>query len=661
MSLKALVFLAAFSLVAPGLVPAQDTFCPQIANYFMDVTLDPEQNSISGKEWVTWTNASESPATEIWFHLYWNAFQNNRSTFLRERAQRGGGITGYGPGDWGYCRVSAIRIIESPDFEAYDLTSRVRYRQPDDGNPFDQTVFSVRLPQPVAPGQSLDLVISFASQVPKPISRTGVTRDYYFIAQWFPKLGVFQDGTWNCHQYHSSSEFFADYGTYNVKITLPSAFIIEATGDHREEQDNGDGTTTHHFHQHSVHDFAWVASPDLLRFTEEYAFAPGKATGITLLLQPHHRSLKARYMAAVKNAIKYASLWYGDYPYTTATCVDPAYNSRSGGMEYPTFFTGGAYFLSPEGVPSPEGVTIHEFGHGYFYGLLGTNEFENAWMDEGMTSYLDAAITHAAYGEPVYSRRFFGIPVTYSQVRIPIESEGISRHRMTSDRDDMQRLSWQYMDGGSYGANAYAKGQLLMLTLRRFLGEEVFDPMMKAYSSRWWWKHPRPQDFFDVVSEFAGEDMGWFLDQIVHGSGKLDYALGGITNRAVLPQQGLFRMAYRSGQEAGARNSPEYESEVLVRRLGEVKVPVRIQVWFEDGRMITEDWDGQYRWKKLKYLTQSRVTRAVVDPDFIYALDTDRTNNGLTLKPDRLAPWKWTAIWLHWLQHALEFFTVMGG
>jgi hypothetical protein len=376
--------------LAATLVPAQDTFCPQVANYFIDVTLDTEQHLLTGKEWVTWTNTSENPASELWFHLYWNAFQNNRSTFLKERAQRGEDISNLGPEDWGYCRVSSIRVIESPDFEAYDLTSRLRFRQPDDGNPFDQTVFSIRLPQPVAPGQSLDLVISFSSQVPKPISRTGVYKDYYFIAQWFPKLGVFQDGSWNCHQYHSSSEYFADYGTYNVKITLPSSYIIGATGEHREEQSNGDGTTTHHFYQHSVHDFAWVASPGLLCFTEEYAFAPGKTTRITLLLQPYHRGLKARYLAAVKNAIKYASLWFGDYPYSTATCVDPAYNSRSGGMEYPTFFTGGAYFLSRKGTPRPEGVTIHEFGHGYFYGLLGSNEFENAWMDEGMTSYIHA-------------------------------------------------------------------------------------------------------------------------------------------------------------------------------------------------------------------------------------------------------------------------------
>lgn len=643
-----------------GGLHAQDTFCPQVASYFMDVTLDTERNLITGKEWVTWTNTSSVPALELWFHLYWNAFQNNRSTFLSEGSPYGARLRTFGAEDWGLCRIDSLQVIESQEFEASDLTTRIRFRQPDDGNPFDQTVCSVRLPQPVAPGQTLDLVIAFVSKVPKPISRTGVYGQYYFISQWFPKLGVFQDGTWNCHQYHRFSEYFADYGTYDVKITLPSLFQIEATGEHREQTSNGDGTSTHRFYQHSVHDFAWVASPDMLRFTEDYTFARGKTTQITLLLQPYHSKLKDRYLNAVKNAVRDASLWYGDYPYSTITCVDPAYNSRSGGMEYPTLFTGGAYFLSPEGIHSPEGVTIHEFGHGYFYGLLGSNEFEHAWMDEGMTSFLDTMIAYKAYGEPLYSRRFFGIPVTYPQVRIPMESAGISSHRQTFDRDDMQRPAWDYMDGGSYGANAYSKAQLLMLTLRRYLGEEVFDRMIKTYSMRWWWKHPQPQDFFDAVSEFAGQDMSWFLDQIVFGSGSVDFAVGGVTNRTSAEQKGLFGGEYKGG-EARSIHATEYTSEILIRRLGEVRAPVSIRVWFDDNRVTDEIWDGQYRWKKLIYRSGSQVTRVVVDPEFVYALDINRTNNSWTTRPHRLAPWKWAAIWLHWLQHALETLTVLGG
>jgi hypothetical protein len=625
----------------------------------MEVTLDTQAHLISGSEILTWTNDTFEAADELWFHLYWNAFQNNMSTYLRESSRTERRIAGFKEEDWGYCRVEKIEIVQEQNFEASDLTQDMEFRSPDDGNPYDRTVFMVKLPRAVLPGQTLTLRIDFVSKIPRPISRTGVYKDNYFIAQWFPKIGVFQGDRWNCHQYHSSSEYFADYGTYDVRITLPSSFFIGATGEHRDRTDNNDGTTTHFFYQHSVHDFAWTASPHLLEYKEDFEFVPGKTTEITLLLQPQHRRLKDRYMNAVKNAIRYASLLYGDYPYTTATCVDPGYNSRSGGMEYPTFFTGGAYFLTRKGIPRPEGVTIHEFGHGYFYGLVGSNEFENPWMDEGFTSFLDTEIYYAAYGEPVFSKSYFGVPVTFKGVKIPIESDGISRHRQTYNMDILQRFSWEFMEGGSYGANAYSKAELMLRTLKRFMGKDLFARMIKDYSMRWWFKHPRPEDFYAIVSEYAGEDMGWFLDQFIYGSEKLDYAVSNITNRKQRRKKGLFGGEYRAGEPA--EDGKNYQSEVLVRRLGGVTLPVEVLVVFEDGERIFEEWDGLYRWKKFTYSRPAPVLKAEVDPEFKLVLDINRTNNSRTLKPNRLAPLKWASNWLLWLQHLLELFTLFGG
>ncbi len=657
---KAVVFIGCLGFLFLSPLEGNDeAFCPQIANYSIDIRLDVTGRFLRGTERVSWTNATETPCQDLWFHLYWNAFQNNQSTFFKERSRRGASPPQLKPADWGYCRIESLRIVESPDFAGSDLTTKITFRHPDDSNASDQTVLAVDLPQPIQPGQTIELQIEFQAQIPSPISRTGVYRDYYFIAQWFPKLGVFEDGKWNCHQYHAVSEFYADYGTYDVKITVPSSYVVGATGELRESRINGDLTRTHHFYQHSVHDFAWVASPELLEYKEAYEFSPGKEVKITLLLQPYHRQLKDRYLDAVEYAVKYASLWYGDYPYSTVTCVDPAYNSRSGGMEYPTFFTGGAYFLTREGIPQPEGVTIHEFGHGYFYGLLGSNEFEFPWMDEGLTSYLDTAIYYQAYGQPLYSRTYFGIPVTFPSVRLPIESNGISSHRLTSNRDHLQRFAWQFMDG-SYGANSYAKGQLLMRTLERYLGEDRFNRMIKAYSTRHWWKHPRPSDFYAVVSEFSGEDMNWFLDQFVYGSGKLDYAVTDISNRRLNPPQGWFEEEYVEGNSQITEN-PDYACEILVRRLGEVRVPVKIEIQFQDGRSLREAWDGQYRWKKFEYSYPFKITQVVVDPDFIYVSDIDRTNNSMTLRPNKQAPLRWASKWLLWLQHALEFMTIIGG
>ncbi|MFQ6038006.1 MAG: M1 family metallopeptidase, partial [Candidatus Aminicenantales bacterium] len=564
-------------------LPKDLSACPQVANYVIDVTLDPEDHTLSGRERLRWTNTTDFPAEELWFHLYWNAFQNNKSTFLKEGRERWGRIFRKNrKQDWGFCRVDAIRVTDVFPFSEADLKPGMRFRHPDDDNVHDQTVFSVRLPQPVMPGRTIELLIEFHARVPRPIHRTGVHKDYYFIAQWFPKIGVFEEGRWNCHQFHATSNFYADFGTYDVRITLPSSFVVGATGELKENRENPDGTTIHRFYQQSVHDFAWTASPHFRKHVTEVTLPSGRRTRVILLLQPYHAHLKQRYETAVIRALRACSAWYGEYPYATVTCVDPAYNSRSGGMEYPTLFTAGAYFLAPEGVPRPEGVTIHEFGHGYFYGLVATNEFEYAWMDEGFTSFLDSEVYYSAYGPPFYSRTYFGIPVRFKEVRIPVESSGISRHRQTYDRDVMQNVTWHFLDRASYGAQSYAKAELMLRTLKRFIGKDLFAQMIKAYSLRYWFQHPRPEDFFSVVSEFCGRDMRPFLIPFVYASEKLDYSVGSITNIPIPPPQGWFGDRYVSSSTEEA-DSRLYRSEVLVRRLGGMKVPVEILVTFEDG------------------------------------------------------------------------------
>jgi len=181
--------------------------------------------------------------------------------------------------------------------------------------------------------------------------------------------------------------------------------------------------------------------------------------------------------------------------------------------------------------------------------------------------------------------------------------------------------------------------------------------MIKDYSQRFWFKHPRPQDFYAVVSEYADQDMSWFLDQFVYGSEKLDYAIGTISSQRVRQPRGWFDGEYINRQIKDSR----YQSEVIVRRLGEVKLPVDVLVVFEDGEEIRETWDGQYRWKKFTYQKPSRISKAVVDPEFKLVLDINRTNNSMMRKPDKLAPFKWVSNWMAWLQHALEFLTILGG
>ena len=230
---------------------------PRNASYTITARLDPSTRTITGSEVITWRNVSATAATDLQFHLYWNAWKNTRSTFMRERVLSDGADTGSrSPGEWSRIDVAAVTV------DGVDRTSSKRFIAPDDGNPDDETVMSVPLAQAIAPDGSATIEVSWTAHVPRTFARTGAVGNFFFIAQWFPKLGVLQDDGWNCHQFHAGTEFFSDFGVYDVALTVPSGWPLGATGVQRERKDNDDRTTTHRYYQEDVHDFAWTTSPD---------------------------------------------------------------------------------------------------------------------------------------------------------------------------------------------------------------------------------------------------------------------------------------------------------------------------------------------------------------------------------------------------------------
>src|SRR6185295_10370788 len=249
---------------------------PRNANYTIDVTLDAAGHTITGSEVITWRNITTRTATDLQFHLYWNAWKHDRTTFMRERAQSGfgGGSRMRTEADRSRMDVTSLQIT-SP--VSANLTTRIHFIQPDDNNPDDETVMAVPLPQPIAPGGSATIEVKWTAHVPRPVARTGVVGNYFFIAQWFPKLGVFQNDGWNCHQFHAHTEFFSDYGVYDVSLTVPKGWTVGATGIERGRRDIADRadsdrrpTTTHRYYQEDVHDFVWTTSPDYIERTARF-------------------------------------------------------------------------------------------------------------------------------------------------------------------------------------------------------------------------------------------------------------------------------------------------------------------------------------------------------------------------------------------------------
>lgn len=685
-----IVFLA-FLLAAPAAAQSLPEKSDQVVQYRISVTLDPATRQLAGKQTLTWRNPSATDAvSELQFHLYLNAFKNTKSTFMKES---GGQLRGdeMAKDGWGWIDITSIRTASGAD-----LKPTLAFIQPDDGNKDDQTVIRATLPEAVPPGGSITLEMAFTSKLPQVFARTGYKDDFYLVGQWFPKLGVYEPagmrgrdtGGWNCHQFHATSEFYADFGSYVVDITVPGDYVLGATGERKSERTNSNGTKTYTFEQADIHDFAWTADPDYVvvkaKFSATEDVTPAeyeriaKLLGrtmdevklsdvdITVLLQPAHRPQAQRHVDAAKAGLKWFGLWYGRYPYKTLTVVDPAPGAGgAGGMEYPTFITAGSAWMFNywpfDKIRGVEEVTVHEFGHQFWYGMVGSNEFEEAWLDEGFNTWSTGKAMVAAYGADATIMEFLGIKMGDRDMNRASNDPTARYNRILAK-------SWDYTPPGAYSFYSYSKPALVLNTLEGYLGEQTMARLMRTYHERWRFKHPRSEDFFALVNEVTGQDWSWYFDQVVRGTDIVDYDIGSARTKAKGTAQGVFDEAGGrttvTGTDAEAKDreierakKQVFESIVVVRRSGGVALPVEVAFKFEGKRVERQTWDGREPTKIFRFERPEKLEWADVDPDRKIALDVNWLNNGRRLEPDGRPAASWTARWLFLLQN---IFTTVG-
>lgn len=690
-SKRSCVLLAAVGLMLAGRFgfaqtdPPREPLSPRIANYQIDVHLNPETRVLDGRQLLVWVNRTDDAVDELQFHLYLNAFRNNQSSFMRESdgVHRGNKLDEDG---WGFIEIERLAIagldsggpeglrlqLQSEETERdqpypvyaaepMDLTSKMEFLRPDDGNLDDKTVFRVPLPVPLQPGQTIALDVDFSARLPNPpFARTGSKEDYFFVGQWFPKVGVYEDGAWNAHQFHLNSEFYADFGVYDVKMTVPKEYILGATGQEVARTENPDGTATHHYRAEDVHDFAWTASPEFLEFTGEV-----QDVTIRALVQPDHAAQGERHLEASKVAVAYFQDHYGDYPYPNLTVVDPRRGAGgSGGMEYPTLITAGTTYRLPLGVRALEAVTIHEFGHNFWYHLVASNEFEEPWLDEGVNTYTHSRIMNDTYGPEGDLIDFLGIKLNN------VDMSRIS-YIATPKTDPVYKNAWDFIDNQSYGTNSYQRPALILETLRGAIGPETMREILRTYVERWRFKHPKTQDFLDVVNDVTGSDWSDYFEQALFTTKVLDYEIWSVKNVKIegkgvdfdLSASELLDEDYVEGQEGDEskedgdgdkEDSGPYRTEVVVARKGEFTFPVHVEIGFEDGETIQTSWDGRDRWKRFEYMRSSRVKYATVDPERKIPLDVSYVNNSRTREKQKLGVNKTTLRWLFLWQFLLE-------
>ncbi len=699
----------------------------RITDYGIDARLDERSHEIHATLRVAWRNRSAQTVDTLPFHLYMNGFRAEDTAWM---ASARGSHRGqqFSRDRWGFIHVSRVELVAHlPTTEVPSALLELDGR-PDSAPPTppqsplrpldyaeddDPSTMQVALDQPVPPGHAVVLDLEFVTRLPRVFARAGYFDEFHMAGQWFPKLGVLDDpGGWQTHTFSLFSEFYADFGTYDVTLDVPEDYVVGATGIRVESETAEPGRKRLRYHAEMVHDFAWVADPEFVEHWGEY-----EGIRIRQLIQPAHAADAPIHMQAQLAAFESMEARFGAYPWSTLTIVHPPEGAKgAAGMEYPTLYTSSDISIS-SAVPEfliRERVTgvmtsVHEFGHQYFQGLFASNEFAQPWLDEGLNTAANHLVYWDAYGEDPWVIDLLGNPLSSKDlVALSLLFNG------DVDPIDQPADAWDPI-GGAYGTATYQKTAALLLTLREVGGHERFDRAMAEYAAQARFRHPTGRDFEAILSAemggaqgrvlLSGEggpgsvwlDVGEVLDQGLHEVGVVDFRLTEVGNRRRLGHSGwhpgvsdkrevspavaeahwiltgLFGRAPVDGP-AGWTLTPspeswdsptadidvdEVEGYVVIQRRTSFRIPVDLRVEFADAEPETLIWDGQAPHQRFDFPGR-RVVRAVLDPDRKLVLEPNRFDNARFASTDEDPPDDPLAEWIGDIAEASEL-AALGG
>ncbi|HET8734752.1 MAG TPA: M1 family metallopeptidase, partial [Anaeromyxobacteraceae bacterium] len=526
------------------------TLSDRVADYRIRAVLDPAAHSVTGSEVLSWRNRADVPVRSVYLHLYLNAFESEGSTFMTEKRRLGGFRSDVETedGEWGRIELRKVEQGGRP--------ASWTFVHPDGGPETDHTVVRVDLPEPVAPGATTELSIDFLSKLPRVVARTGWFDTFHMIAQWYPKIGVLElpgergatRPRWNAHEFHLYGEFYADFGAYDVELVVPEGFRVAGSGVPQGQPRKVDGGVAHRFRADDVHDVAFTAWNGFAPPLTGSWTGPGSPEVRIEVLHPPELEASARVaLQSTKDALEHFSRTLGPYPYPHLTVLVPPFNAgEAGGMEYETFFTtlGSNQFpVDAEGVT--RFVTVHEFGHGYFMGMLASNEAEEPFLDEGLNELWDARMLEdEGYRLRLPAlARWIGIDLPRLGAWDAERATGTARHQA----DTIAGNSWKRWSTPSYQL-VYSRTALAFHDLQEVIGEERFAKAMKLYFERWRFRHPSTADLREAFVD-AGVDRATverFFETQVFANGPVDDRVVRVHAEEVLPDLGLV-------EEEGAR------------------------------------------------------------------------------------------------------------
>lgn len=590
--MKYLLFIIIATL---SISASSQAYFQQDVNYRIDVQLYDQENILRGFEEFDYKNNSKDALNFLYIHLWPNGYKNNETALAKQL---------YGMQDMSleFAHESDRGFIDSLDFKVGGNKVVWEY----DSRYID--VCKIHLAEPLKPGQSITVSTPFKVKIPSgDISRLGFVEESYQITQWYPKPAVYDLEGWHEMPYLTQGEFYSEFGTFDVSITLPKNYVVGATGDLqtaseieflnvratataekfsadkfssedkfgrglRSFPDSDKELKTIRYTQKNVHDFAWFADKrfEVLKGEVELPNSGEKVTSWAMFV-PHHANLWKNAIEYLNDATYYYSKWNGDYPYKHVTAVDGTI-SAGGGMEYPNITVIGNAGSKEE----LEVVIVHEVGHNWFYGLLGSNERDHAWMDEGLNTLNEIRYMQTKYPN---NRRMSEMA---GGVAAKVHLDGLNHQDMSGFTyammasygiDQPIELGSNDYTSTNYGAIVYAKTGLVFMYLKDYLGDAEFDKAMQAYFDEWHYKHPQPADIRKTLERETGKNLDWLFEDLIQTTKQIDYKV--------------------KSAKVG-----ENTTTVKVKNIGQINSPVRVDalsfgkvretIWIEPSEKVSE-------------------------------------------------------------------------
>ena len=459
---------------------SNSSYWQQHVDYTINITLNDSLHSLDGYVKIKYTNNSPDTLSFIWFHLWPNAYKNDKTDFSEQLLKNG-------RTDFYFANETKLGFINGLQFKADELDATFLL----DSLHID--IAKLILPKPLLSGQSIYISTPFHVKLPYNFSRSGYIDSSFQITQWYPKPAVYDKDGWHPIPYLDQGEFYSEFGNFDVTINTQKDFIIAATGKKINESTNGEIKTCYYI-QSNIHDFAWFADK---QFTIEHDTLQLNKRIIDLYAYHLNKndawSNSIRY---IKAAIQTKSNWIGEYPYDIVSVVESKQNNI-GGMEYPTI----TLLENSTDKKSLDNLINHEVGHNWFYGILGTNERLHPWMDEGVNSFYDDRYSNLFYNLSSKKKNFFSKKFPDSWENLIMEES------IHLKKDQPIETSAENFSSLNYGLIAYHKSAEWLKRIENKLGKNLFDSCMKVYFDVWKFKHPSPIDFKDILESNSKQNL----------------------------------------------------------------------------------------------------------------------------------------------------------